>query len=43
MKSWLTSLFLALILCSLAGCAAGDGTYTGAPEQQPVEYQSPRP
>jgi hypothetical protein len=43
MKRWQIFLFLALTLLSLVGCAAGDGSYTGAPEQRPTEYDSPRP
>lgn len=43
MKRWQAIMFLALIVFSLAGCVAGDRSYPGAPEQQPTEYESPRP
>jgi hypothetical protein len=34
---------LCLTLLTLAACVTGDGSYTGAPDPQPVEYQSTRP
>jgi len=43
MKRWQKIMFLALGLLTLFGCAAGDGSYIGAPEQRPMEYESTRP